>query len=76
MKSEMENIEKDMTYKKAMAELEGIIAKMESDNCDIDLLSEYTSRAMMLLKFCKERLFKTNKEVEASLEALRNISNS
>lgn len=70
----MEEI-KDMTYREAMAELEGIIAKMESDNCDIDRLSEYTTRAMALLKFCKERLFKTNKEVETCLEQLRNLTN-
>lgn len=62
---------KELTYKEAMVELERIIAAMESDNCDIDRLSEYTTRAMTLLKFCKERLFKTNKEVEACLEELR-----
>ena len=44
---------------------------MESDTCDIDQLSAYTTRALELLKFCKERLFKTNEEVEKCLEALR-----
>ncbi len=29
----------DMTYAKAMAELESIVAKMQSDNCDIDSLT-------------------------------------
>ncbi len=61
----------EMTYNKAMAELEQIIARMESDSCDIDKLSAYTTRAMQLLKFCKERLFKTNQEVEECLKALR-----
>lgn len=61
----------DLTYKAATAELERIIAAMESDNLDIDRLGEYTARAMTLLKFCKERLFTTNKEVEACLEELR-----
>ncbi len=63
--------EKELTYRAAIIELEGIVAKMESDNCDIDQLSEYTTRALQLLKFCKERLFKTNEEVEHCLEALR-----
>ncbi len=36
----------DMTYAKAMAELEGIVAKMQSDNCDIDSLAGYTKRAL------------------------------
>ncbi len=61
----------DLTYKKAVTELEEIVRKMESDSCDIDMLSAYTTRALELLKFCKERLFKTNEEVEKCLEALR-----
>lgn len=62
----------ELSYSVAIRELEEIIGKMESDNCDIDQLSSYTSRALELLKFCKERLFKTNEEVERCLEELRN----
>ncbi|MDE7436978.1 MAG: exodeoxyribonuclease VII small subunit [Muribaculaceae bacterium] len=61
----------ERTYKDAVMELETIVRKMESDNCDIDQLSAYTSKALELLKFCKERLFKTNEEVEKCLEELR-----
>lgn len=61
----------ELTYRKAVAELEDIVRKMESDQCDIDQLSLYTARALQLLKFCKERLFKTNEEVERCLEELR-----
>lgn len=68
-----EKIEKELTYTEAMAELESIVNKMESNNCDIDKLSMYTTRALELLKFCKERLFKTNEEVERCLEELRNV---
>ncbi|MDE6335804.1 MAG: exodeoxyribonuclease VII small subunit [Muribaculaceae bacterium] len=60
----------DMTYAKAMAELEGIVAKMQSDNCDIDSLAGYTTRALQLLKYCKEKLFTTDQEVKKCLEAL------
>lgn len=70
----MEN--KELTYKEAVAELESIVSKMESDSCDIDQLSTYTTRALQLLKFCKERLFKTNEEVERCLEELRNSLNA
>ena len=59
------------SYKAAIAELGSILAKMESDQCDIDSLSAYTARALELLKFCKDRLFKTDKEVEKCLEALK-----
>ncbi len=60
----------DMTYGKAVAELESIVAKMQSDECDIDSLAGYTSRALELLKFCKEKLFTTDQEVKKCLEAL------
>lgn len=62
---------KDMKYSQAMAELETIVAKMESNQCDIDNLSQYTTRALELLKFCKERLFKVDEEVAKCLEALK-----
>lgn len=61
----------EKTYKEAVIELDEIVRKMESDSCDIDELSSYTTRALELLKFCKERLFKTNEEVEKCLEELR-----
>lgn len=59
------------TYKEAIAELEQILARMESDQCDIDTLSAHTARALELLKFCKERLFKTDREIEKCLEELK-----
>lgn len=59
------------SYKAAIAELEAILAKMESDQCDIDSLSQYTERALQLLKFCKDRLFKTDREVEKCLDELK-----
>lgn len=62
---------KDMKYSQAMAELETIVSKMESNQCDIDSLSQYTTRALELLKFCKERLFKVDEEVAKCLEALK-----
>lgn len=61
-----------ITYNEAVKELEAIVAKMESNTCDIDQLAQYTSRALQLLKFCREKLFKTNEEVERCLEELRN----
>lgn len=80
----MENIEdsnvmedtgfENMKYSDAMRELEEIIRKMEGDSCDIDSLYEYTTRAMKLLKFCKTKLFSTNKEIEECLEQLRAIT--
>lgn len=64
-------MEEGMTYNQAVRELEAIVQKMESDSCDIDQLSNYTTRALELLKYCKERLFKTNEEVEKCLAELK-----
>jgi exodeoxyribonuclease VII small subunit len=60
----------NLTYSAAMAELESIVAKMQSDNCDIDSLSAYTARALELVKICKDRLFKTDEELKKLLEQL------
>ena len=56
------------SYKEAVAELESIVRQMQSPECDIDKLSEYTSRALTLPKYCKEKLQKTEQEVKKTLE--------
>lgn len=58
----------EMTYKKAVEELERIVSKMQADDCDIDSLSALTSRSLELLKFCREKLFKTEEEVKKCLD--------
>ena len=55
------------SYKEAVEELDTIVKQMQSPDCDIDKLSEYTSRALTLLKYCKEKLFKTEEEVKKTL---------
>ncbi len=60
----------DMKYSEAIAELEAITARMQSPDCDIDSLASLTSRALELLKICKEKLFKTDQEVKKCLETL------
>lgn len=66
----MSDIEK-LSYSEAISRLEGIVAKMQADDCDIDRLAEYTASALALLKHCKEKLFKTDKEVQQCLEELQ-----
>lgn len=61
---------KELKYSEAVAELEAITAKMQSPECDIDSLAAMTTRALELLKFCKEKLFKTDTEVKKCLETL------
>lgn len=59
------------TYSEAIKELEAIVRKMQSDDCDIDNLSRYTARSLQLLKFCKERLQLTDAELKKLLAELQ-----
>ena len=63
--------EKKMTYSEAIAELEKIVAEMQSENCSIDNLSAYTSRSLELLKVCKAKLLTTDEEMKKILAELK-----
>ncbi|MDE5899910.1 MAG: exodeoxyribonuclease VII small subunit [Muribaculaceae bacterium] len=58
---------KDLTYSQAVGELEGILRKMQSDDCDIDSLAAMTRRAAELLAECRSRLTATDEELRAIL---------
>lgn len=60
----------EMSYSDAILELEDILRKIQSPDCDIDSLAALTSRALKLLTHCKERLTKTDEEVKRCLENL------
>lgn len=59
-----------LTYAEAMKELDSIVAKLQSPDCDVDQLCDYTRRATVLLKFCREKLTKTDAELEELLKEL------
>lgn len=61
---------KDMTYEQAVAELESIVQKMQSADCNIDRLADYTRRSLALLRYCKEKLTRTDAEIKRCLEEL------
>lgn len=60
----------ELTYSEAIGELEKLLKTMQSDNCDIDLLSTYTRRAAELLASCRSRLTTTESELQAALADL------
>lgn len=62
--------EEQMTYARAIAELEDIVNRMQSNQCDIDHLAAYTKRSLALLRFCKERLRTVDEELKKSLVEL------
>ena len=61
---------KKQTYAEAIAELEAIVSKLQNNECEIDELKNYTTRSLTLLRFCKDKLFETDKEVKKILEEL------
>ena len=63
-------METEITYQKAICELEQIIQKMQSNQCTIDELSALTSRSLQLLTICKNKLTKTDEELKKILSQL------
>ena len=59
-----------MTYTQAVTELEEIVKKMQSPECSIDNLSQYTARSLELLKVCKAKLTATDEELKKVLDEM------
>ncbi len=61
---------KKLGYVEAIEEIEDILSKIEGDELDVDELSDKVKRVSVLLKFCKEKLHKTETEVENILKEI------
>ena len=61
---------KKITYQKAVEEIEDILSKIENEELDVDELSDQVKRVSTLIKICKEKLFKTQEEVERILDEI------
>ncbi|MEG1546301.1 MAG: exodeoxyribonuclease VII small subunit [Bacteroides sp.] len=55
------------TYNQAMDKLEKLVAQIENNELDIDLLGDKLKEAKELIKFCKERLYKTDEDIKKIL---------
>ncbi len=56
------------TYTEAMKKLEMIVAKIEGGELDIDQLGENLQEAQILIKFCKNKLYKADEEIRKMLD--------
>lgn len=54
----------ELKYEEALAQLETIVRKMETNEFDIDQLAEQLKHAQQLIKFCKDKLTKTEEEIQ------------
>lgn len=61
---------KKVSYSEAIAEIEEILEKIENEELDVDELAEKVKRVSVLLKICKEKLTKTNDQVEQILKEM------
>jgi exodeoxyribonuclease VII small subunit len=53
-----------LKYEEALSQLETIVRKMESNEYDIDELAIQLKTAQQLIKFCKDKLTKTEAELQ------------
>jgi len=62
--------EKEIKYTAAFDELQQIVEEIESGEISVDELSEKVKRASLLIAVCKEKLFKTEDDVNQILKEL------
>lgn len=53
----------ELKYEEALIQLEGIVHKMEGNELDIDEIAAQLKTAQRLIKFCKDKLSKTEEEL-------------
>jgi len=62
-------VAKKETYSEAMKRLENIVARIESNELDIDELGNQLKEAQKLIKYCREKLYKADVEIKKMLES-------
>lgn len=60
----------EITYTAAKAEIEKIVALIESDELEVDQLTKHVKRASELVVFCKQKLTETDEELQKVLDQL------
>lgn len=61
---------KKQSYRESIEEIENILASIENDELDVDDLAEKVKRVTGLMKYCKDKLYKTQEEVENVLKEM------
>ena len=54
----------EIKYEEALTQLEAIVRKMEQNEYDIDELATQLKTAQRLITFCKDKLTKTEEELQ------------
>jgi len=61
---------KTIKYQDAINQIEEILAKIENKELDVDELAENVKKVSTLIGICKDKLYKTEKEVEQILNEM------
>ena len=64
----------EIGYADAMAELGGILAELERDDLDVDVLAERVRRAGELITLCRARIARAQADVEGIVTTLDSFS--
>jgi len=59
---------KNFSYNEAVQEIEEILFEVENNKVDIDKLSDKVKRVSVLINACKNKLFKTEEQIDKILE--------
>ncbi len=62
--------QEEITYTAAFEELKEIVDQLENDSVSVDELTEKMKRATVLMKICRDKLTKTEAEVNKTIEEL------
>ena len=58
----------EIKYEDAVKELEHIVAQMENNELEIDVMGERLKKAQKLMKLCRDKLTKADQEVKKILD--------
>ena len=61
---------KETSYTAAFEELKEIVNQLENDSISVDELAEKMKRATELMKICKDKLTKTEEEINKTISEL------
>lgn len=63
-----------MKYEEAIQKLEDIVSMMEEGTLDLDQLQDKLKEAQKLIKLCRDKLTKTDKEINKLLDGNQDSS--
>jgi exodeoxyribonuclease VII small subunit len=66
----------EISYKDAVKEIEEIIGKIESDELNVDQLTDKVKRVSLLLDICRKKLKTVDQEISRIIEGMKEDSSA